>query len=154
EFDFGGSIPIVGPELPDVPSGSAGRAKPARSKLQRLRAVPGVSVYGLLLTDSADHPICHLIRQRWNELHHLTGSKFLLIAFEAPKEFTAGFKADWKRLLGDKFDETWKYWDSRQPLEPGRAHSYLDEFAPLSILLEYPASSCSPTSTAVGRSSA
>ena len=54
--------------------------------MEMIKRCPDAAVYGLLLTHDPKHPLSQLVRERWTELHHLTGPKFLLVAFQPPDE--------------------------------------------------------------------
>lgn len=102
-------------------------AKPEKlATLDLIKRFPDVAVYGLLLTHDPKHPLSQLVRERWTELHHLTGQKFLLVAFQPPDEWSDHLKNFWKKQLGDSYEQTWQDW--QKGLDFGVAYDYLDLF--------------------------
>ncbi len=79
-----------------------------RKLLQQLQQYP---VYGLLLLPDPNHSFAKMIKERWDELHHMTGSKFLLFAFQPPDTFSGEFESSWRQQLGEKnFEAFWTKW--------------------------------------------
>jgi len=91
-----------------------------------LNKVQGVAVYGLLLVTDPKHPLAEIVRDHFDELHHLTGEKFLLGVFQPPAQWSEGFKDYWRNQLGKDFESTWQSW--QRGLEPGVAYDYTDLF--------------------------
>ena len=94
--------------------------------LELIKRFPDVAVYGLLLTQDPKHPISQMLRDRWSRLHHLTGSRFLLVVFQPPSDWSENIKDFWKEQLGEDFEKTWQYW--QKGLDSGIAYDYLDLF--------------------------
>src|ERR1043166_6498834 len=93
-----------------------------------LSLVPGVEVFGFLLCSSADDSLSKMIQARWLDLHHLTGDKFVLVAFQTPEGVEDQFKAYWKKRLGSAFTRAWKDW--KKLSGEGVAYDYLQHFQP------------------------
>jgi hypothetical protein len=100
-----------------------------RELLDRLRQYP---VYGLLLTPDADHAFTKMITARWDDLHHMTGNKFLLLAFQPPGTFSREFKSSWQRELGKGFDAVWGKWQKAKTAAHG-AYEFQDMFEDRSV---------------------
>jgi len=94
-----------------------------------LAQLPDVAVFGLLLTHDPRHPLTQVVRERWSELHHLTGEQVLLVAFQPPDAWPVALVEDWRQHLGANFDKVWQDWQSGYGSEPGSAFEYLDFFA-------------------------
>lgn len=90
---------------------------------------PDVAVYGLLLLADPEHPLGEVLRTRWSELHHLTGDRILLVAFDTPEEWTPAIKEFWQEQLGGSFRKVWSDWKKGRGTEPGAAFNYLDLFS-------------------------
>ena len=80
-------------------------------------------VFGLLLAPDASHPVAQLVTQRWDALQQVTGSRFLLLAFQPPQAFSAEFEADWRKRLGDDFNDVWGKWQQTKAAAPS-AYDY------------------------------
>jgi len=91
-----------------------------------LRSLPEVTVFGLLLVSDPNHPLVRVIRNRWSELHHLTGRTIALVAFQPPATWAPSLEDYWRQQLGSSFDRVWADWHSGRGLEPGAAFDYLD----------------------------
>jgi hypothetical protein len=102
----------------------APRTKEAAEEL--LRALPDIKVFGLLLVSNPGHPINNVIRNRWSELHHLTGNSIALVAFQPPVQWAPSLEDFWREQLGSSFQQTWADWQSGRGLEGGVALDYLD----------------------------
>jgi hypothetical protein len=100
-----------------------------RELLDQLRKYP---VYGLLLTPDANHAFTKMTTARWDELHHMTGNKFLLLAFQPPATFSREFKSSWQRELGKDFDAVWSKWQKQKTAAHG-AYDFQDMFADRSV---------------------
>ncbi len=101
-----------------------GRTKEATEEL--LRKLPDIKVFGLLLVSDPSHPINNVIRNRWSELHHLTGNNIALVAFQPPAQWAPSLEDYWREQLGSSFQQTWADWQSGRGLEAGVALDYLD----------------------------
>jgi hypothetical protein len=97
--------------------------------LQLIENAPNVKVYGLLLSADGKHPLAEVLRTRWSELHHLTGDRILLVAFNPPAEWTAGLEEFWRKQLGSSFDQVWADWKQGIGTEAGASFDYLDLFS-------------------------
>ncbi|MGA3402502.1 MAG: hypothetical protein ABSC95_25100 [Acetobacteraceae bacterium] len=117
---------FVQPE-PEKSLALALRVKKATEAL--LASVPNVAVYGFLLSADPKHPLSKVVSERWSQLHHLTGDKILLVAFDPPKEWAAGIEDYWKQQLGASFKSVWRDWQQGRGVEPGVAYQYLDLFS-------------------------
>lgn len=89
-----------------------------------------VKIYGLLLSADSNGALAEVIRSRWNELHHLSGDKFAVVAFDAPKEWAPAIEAYWRCQLGEQFETVWADWKERRGLEAGAAFLWGDLFDP------------------------
>ncbi|AKB24775.1 hypothetical protein MSMTP_1306 [Methanosarcina sp. MTP4] len=98
--------------------------------------MPNINVYGLLLTRDFKHPLSKMVSERWYDLHNLTGSNFLLIAFNPPTEWRDDFKKYWTEKLGEEFEIFWEEWKSG--FMPGGAVQYGDLFEPEIKISQYP----------------
>ena len=119
-------IPIPDDELKSDTRVIAPALQEQQATLALLQRFPDVKVYALLLTADPKHPIAQVVRERWSELSHLTGSQTMFIVFEKPDQWSEGLKNYWKKQLGDTFDATWQEW--QQGPESGLAFDYLDLF--------------------------
>ena len=122
-----------------------GRTKEATEEL--LRKLPDIKVFGLLLVSDPSHPINNVIRNRWSELHHLTGNNIALVAFSHRAVGTQprGLLAGTARIV---VPATWADWQSGRGLEAGVALDYLDLVREPKLSRQtYRASHCSPAST-------
>lgn len=81
--------------------------KETRDLLAGLNRFP---VYGLLLAPDVNDPFSKMIAARWDDLHHMTGENFLLLAFQPPESFSHEFEAAWRRELGADFHKVWGKW--------------------------------------------
>jgi hypothetical protein len=104
-----------------------------KTAIDLLKKVPGVAIYGFLLTSNPENSLSQLIRKRWYELHNLSGLEgqnlFLLVVFEPPVEFFDSFKTYWTQQLGESFEKIWKEYSTyTRKSEPGRAFNYCDHF--------------------------
>lgn len=95
-----------------------------------LRQLPQAKVFGLLLSADTKSSLAEVVRTRWSELHHLSGDEFVVVAFDAPKEWTPLMEEYWKNQLGDHFDEVWGDWQKGRGLEAGAAFEWRDLFQP------------------------
>jgi hypothetical protein len=96
--------------------------------LKLIRDVPEIAVYGFLLSTSSHDSLAEMVKQKWMELHALTGKHFLLVVFQAPDHLENDFKVFWEKRLGDSFSQAWKDW--KKPGGDGRAFNYLESFEP------------------------
>lgn len=102
---------------------------PEKSK-ELLRQLPQAKVFGLLLSADMKSSLAEVVRTRWSELHHLSGDEFVVVAFDAPKQWTPLIEEYWKNQLGDRFDEVWGNWQKGRGLEAGAAFEWRDLFQP------------------------
>jgi hypothetical protein len=100
-----------------------------RKLLAHLRKYP---VYGLLLTPDANHAFTKMITARWDDLHHMTGNKFLLLTFQPPDTFSRDFKSSWQRELGKDFEAVWGKWQKERTAAHG-AYAFEDMFEDRSV---------------------
>jgi hypothetical protein len=85
-------------------------------------------IYGMLLSNNLPHNLSQVVDNNWMEIHKMTGDEFLLIAFQAPKEWNEHYKDELKKIVGDSFEQYWK--DSESDALQGRAYEFLDKFEP------------------------
>lgn len=97
-----------------------------RTTIKLLENFKDVSVYGFLLNPDPNHPLEQVIRERWMEMHYLTGEKIMIVATGAPVEYSENLKNYWKEKLGADFEKTWQVWQ-RKP-DAGVAYQYLERF--------------------------
>ncbi len=102
---------------------------PEKTK-ELLGRLSNVKVYGLLLSADPEGSLAEVVRTRWSELDHLSGDEFVVVAFDAPKEWTPGMREYWRRELGDRFDQVWGDWKKGRGLEAGAAFEWRDLFDP------------------------
>ncbi|MDD2462980.1 MAG: hypothetical protein PHI97_03215 [Desulfobulbus sp.] len=102
---------------------------PEKTK-ELLRQLPLAKVFGLLLSADTKSALAEVVRTRWSELHHLSGEEFVVVAFDAPNEWTPLMEEYWKQHLGDRFDEIWGDWQKKRGLEAGSAFEWRDLFDP------------------------
>lgn len=100
----------------------------ARTTLAQLRRFTGVTIYGFLLNPDPKHPLAQVMRERWSELHYLSGGKVMLVATEVPAQWTKSLEEYWKEKLGEDFEPTWQEW--RKSPDAGIAFQYMDLFDP------------------------
>jgi hypothetical protein len=114
-------------EFKDEQVKALGLASAAKeTSVELLKRFPEASVYGLLLNSDPNHPLSKVLSKHWSELHYLTGSQVILLAFQPPTSWSENLKDYWKKQLGGKFETTWKEWQT--PLDAGVAFDYLDLF--------------------------
>jgi hypothetical protein len=70
------------------------------------------SVYGLLLIADPAHPMAKLVVSRWDQLNHMTGERFLLLAFQTPESYSKDFEDGWRKELGGEFAQIWDKWST------------------------------------------
>ena len=97
-----------------------------QASLELMNRFPDVAVYGLLLTDNPDHPLSKLVEKRWSQLHHMTGSRIMLAAFQPPASWSGGLKEFWREKLGKDFKSVWKEWE--KGVDAGLSFDYLELF--------------------------
>jgi hypothetical protein len=88
----------------------------------------GFNVYGMLLLSDPNHPLSKAVSDHWNQLHKLTGDKFLLVAFQPPPKLSDSYKDYWKAALGDSFEKVWAEW--QKEYDQGMPYDYLGLFDP------------------------
>ncbi len=103
-----------------------GRSREATTRL--LAQLPDVAAYGFLLTPDLRHPAAAVVRDRWSELDHRSGSRFALVAFQPPATWARSLVDRWRADLGPDFDQAWQDWQDGYGLEAGAAYDYLDYF--------------------------
>jgi len=96
--------------------------------LELMKQFPNAAAYGMLLLDDPKHPMAELVRERWSEINNLTGTQFVVFAFERPAEWTQNYMRYWQNKLGNQFKPTWKKWQDAP--DPGAAYGYLSLFKP------------------------
>jgi hypothetical protein len=74
------------------------------------RQTPGITIFRLVLAPDPQHHFAQLVLNHWSALQHLSGDKFLLVAFQRPPEWAETFKSDGKHELGKYFEQTWQPW--------------------------------------------
>jgi hypothetical protein len=89
---------------------------------------PAVAAYGMLLLGDPKCAMATMVRERWSEIHNLTGDRFVLFVLERPADWTESYLRYWRAKLGDDFKRTWKQWQGTE--EPGAAYAYLSLFHP------------------------
>ena len=119
--DFKPEKRIMAPALGIMPG-----EKSASFELMKL--YPNMTAYGMLLLDDPDHPLAELVRERWSEIHNMTGDNFLLFSFDRPAEWAQNYMKYWQNKLNDQFETTLEKW--QEVPDPGAAYSYMSLFKP------------------------
>jgi hypothetical protein len=100
----------------------------AERTLAQIERFPSVTIFGFLLNPDPKHPLAQVLHDHWSEIHHLTGDKVMITAFDPPAEWSEELKEHWKAKLGDDFARIWGQWQT--PRGAGLAFQYLDLFNP------------------------
>jgi hypothetical protein len=85
-------------------------------------------VFAFLLNSDPKHPIAEVVRNNWSQIHHLTGEKIFLVAFDPPPQWSKSIKLSWQKVLGKEFRATWAIWQHKP--DAGEAFRYLGFFDP------------------------
>jgi hypothetical protein len=93
-------------------------------------------IYGMLLSNGSTHNLSQVVDNNWMEIHKMTGDEFLLIAFQAPKNWNEHYKDELKQIVGDSFEQYWK--ESEPDALRGRSYDFLDKFEPKIELSQLP----------------
>lgn len=99
-----------------------------QATLEQIKKFKDVTVYGFLLNPDPKHPLEKVLKERWAEIHHLTGEKVMIVATGAPAAYSDDLKEYWKAKLGDDFEKVWAEW--KKAPDAGVAYDYLDIFEP------------------------
>ncbi|XGB40346.1 MAG: hypothetical protein LVT47_06715 [Cyanobacteria bacterium LVE1205-1] len=102
-------------------------SKNVHATLEQLKKFNDVNIYGFLLNPDPKHPVAQVLKERWSEIHYLTGEKVMLVVTEAPKEWSDNLKNYWRRKLGDDFKNIWREWQKKP--DAGIAFQYMDILA-------------------------
>lgn len=93
----------------------------------------GFNTYGILLSDDPNHNISQVIDKYWNEIHELTGKKFLFATNQVPSKWNEYYKNDLKEILGDAYDQKMEKW--KNGVKPGLVFDFLKKFNDTEITL-------------------
>jgi len=100
----------------------------AQATLEQLKRFRDVTVYGFLLNPDPTRPLAQVMRERWTEIHHLTGERVMIVATEVPDKWSDNLKEYWKNKLGTDYGKVWQEWQRRP--DAGVAFQYMDLFSP------------------------
>ena len=99
-----------------------------QATIEVISRIPEVVVYGFLLSSSSHDSVSNFLTERWQDLHHLTGDRFLLVVFTPPASLEDSYKTYWKKRLGASFSRGWQDW--KKFTGDGIAYDYLNLFKP------------------------